>query len=147
FRLLGRIPLALYNRLVERYFFRPGVAARDYQWRQARSLALPRGEGRLLRMFKPTFMMFELRLRKRKSGVFDRLHTAPGRFVVKARLGLKVVLSSPFGRKMLLYFLRDRVGLGKLELYPLIHDLLRFEILCGNSAALRDAQRSFRVSA
>ncbi len=61
FRLDGKIPSFIYNKLVQRYFFKPGVAEKDLAWRTAKGDALPKGEGWLLWLFKPVFRMFELR--------------------------------------------------------------------------------------
>jgi len=57
------LPRSIYNVLVRRYFFTPGVAARDAAWRQRRLESLPKWEWVLLRLFKPVFRMFEMRLR------------------------------------------------------------------------------------
>jgi len=81
-----------------------------------------------------------------RGSVVWRFISAPGEFLVKARLAGRVVLSSAFGRRMLVYFLRDRGSWREVGLYRLVHDLLRFEILFGNSPAMRDARRSFRVT-
>lgn len=61
FRLDGKIPSFIYNKLVRRYFFKPGVAERDLTWRTTKKNDLPQGEGWLLWLFKPVFRMFELR--------------------------------------------------------------------------------------
>src|SRR5262249_20262056 len=75
-----------------------------------------------------------------RGSVVGRFISAPGEFVVKAGLAWRVVLSSAFGRRMLAYFLRDRGSWREVRLYGLVHDLLRFEILFGNSPAMRDAR-------
>jgi SAM-dependent methyltransferase len=66
FRLEGKIPLFIYNRLIYRYFFKLNVAEKDFQWRTEMSAALPRRERWLLWLFKPVFKMFEMRLRPGK---------------------------------------------------------------------------------
>jgi hypothetical protein len=82
-----------------------------------------------------------------RGSVVGRFVSAPGEFLVKARLAWRVVLSSAFGRRMLVHFLRDRGSWREVGLYRLVHDLLRFEILFGNSPTMRDARRSFRITA
>lgn len=62
FRLQGKIPLTIYNKLVYRYFFTPDVAEKDFQWRYRKVKELPKNEKWLLWLFKPKFKMFEMRL-------------------------------------------------------------------------------------
>jgi SAM-dependent methyltransferase len=74
FRLEERLPLALYNRLVERYFFAPDAARlRELERREQRLAELPRREWLWRRFYPPVFKIFELRLRSGRNGVADRL--------------------------------------------------------------------------
>lgn len=63
FTLDGKIPRFIYNRLVERYFFKTNVAKADEDWRMKKLKELPKSEWWLLWFFKPIFRLFEMRLR------------------------------------------------------------------------------------
>lgn len=62
FKLEKFLPLWFYNALVKRYFFTSGIAEKDAIWRENRLNSLPKGEWILLRLFKPVFRIYEMRL-------------------------------------------------------------------------------------
>lgn len=79
FQLEGILPKYVYNWLVRRYFYKPGVTERDNVWRQRRLQALPHGEWWLLRLYKPVFKMYEMRrhpIKPVRQGLFHRVEQA-----------------------------------------------------------------------
>ena len=65
FGLEGKVPRFLYNTLVYYYFHSSSMVKKDFAWRLRRISGLPKWEQSLLRFFKPTFKMFEMRLYNR----------------------------------------------------------------------------------
>jgi SAM-dependent methyltransferase len=63
FTLDGKVPRLIYNKLVERYFFKTNVSKADLDWRMKKLKELRKREWWLLWFYKPVFKMFEMRLR------------------------------------------------------------------------------------
>jgi SAM-dependent methyltransferase len=80
FRLEERLPLAVYNWLVERYFSSEDRRLRELERRERRLAELPRRE-RLWRIFyPPVFRMIELRLRREERSLARRALTKAAAF-------------------------------------------------------------------